>query len=136
MSVHAAHGLFCRCQEPALKAAYTLAWANVPIVVVVALLVPIYMFSGESCLALRGGWGGSCSWGMLLTGGELAGLTVCAVLPCACAVHDYNMLTMTSLWLVPVIPGTAAAAVTGAVSKVTLHHDQAVALLYPGTVWV
>lgn len=38
---------FCRCHEPALRAAYALAWANVPIVVVVALLVPIYMFSGE-----------------------------------------------------------------------------------------
>lgn len=81
-----------RCHEPAMRAAHALAWANVPIVVIVALLVPFYMFS----------------------------------------VHDYNMLTMTSLWLVPVIPGTAAAAVTGAVARVTSHHDQAVALLYPG----
>jgi hypothetical protein len=30
-----------------MRAAYALAWANVPIVVVVALLVPFYMFSGE-----------------------------------------------------------------------------------------
>lgn len=82
-----------------------------------------------SCLAVQG----LAQLG-LLTGGDLTGLTVCAVHPCAPAVHDYNILTMTSLWLVPVIPGAAAAAVTGAVSKVTPDHDQAVALLYPGTV--
>jgi hypothetical protein len=42
------------------------------------------------------------------------------------------MFAMTALWLVPVIPGTAAAAVTGAVSKAMDHHDKAVTLLYLG----
>lgn len=60
---------YCRCQEPALRAVYALAWANVPIVVVVALLVPIYMFSGE----LLGSSGGRLMQLGLLTGGELGG---------------------------------------------------------------
>ncbi|WIA13733.1 hypothetical protein OEZ85_007284 [Tetradesmus obliquus] len=81
-----------RYHEPAEQAAYILTWANLPIIAVVALLVPFYMFS----------------------------------------VHDLSMHTMTTLWLVPVIPGTAAAAVTGAVSQVHTQHDQAVTLLYLG----
>uniref|UniRef100_A0A383VX02 C4-dicarboxylate transporter/malic acid transport protein n=1 Tax=Tetradesmus obliquus TaxID=3088 RepID=A0A383VX02_TETOB len=81
-----------RCHEPAMAAAYALTWANLPLIAVVALLVPFYMFS----------------------------------------VHDLSMHTMTTLWLVPVIPGTAAAAVTGAVSQVHTQHDQAVTLLYLG----
>jgi hypothetical protein len=48
------------------------------------------------------------------------------------AVHDLSMHTMTTLWLVPVIPGTAAAAVTGAVSQAHNHPEQAVTLLYMG----
>jgi hypothetical protein len=36
------------------------------------------------------------------------------------------------MWLVPVIPGTAAASVTGTVSKAIANHDKAVTLLYLG----
>lgn len=35
-------------QQPALTAAHVLTWINLPIVAIVALLVPIYMFSGRS----------------------------------------------------------------------------------------
>jgi hypothetical protein len=31
-----------------MEAAYILTWANLPVIAVVALLVPVYMFSGDS----------------------------------------------------------------------------------------
>lgn len=40
---------------------------------------------------------------------------------------------MTAVWLVPVIPATAAASVTGALAECQLlHHSQSVRLLYLG----
>lgn len=33
----------------ALRAAHDLSWANLPIIAIVALLVPFYMFSGVIC---------------------------------------------------------------------------------------
>jgi hypothetical protein len=43
----------CRCGVSALTAAYVLSWVNLPIVAVIALLVPVYMFSGgPSAIAL------------------------------------------------------------------------------------
>lgn len=48
------------------------------------------------------------------------------------AVHEHRMEAMTALWLVPIIPGTTAAAVTGALAKSNLEHAQSVLLLYLG----
>lgn len=50
----------------------------------------------------------------------------------AAAVHDHRLEAMTALWLVPLIPGTTAAAVTGNLAKTHLHHAQSVLLLYLG----
>lgn len=62
---------------------------------------------------------------------ELCVLGTC-LHPFHAAVHKLNMVTMTALWLVPVIPGTAAACVVGAVSQVTVDHHKAISLVYLG----